>query len=238
MKSVLKMLFFFTLSVFISSFRLYAQTPIATSSSQKITPTDTVVDKEIQNLKDKIATKVAELAKEKNNKAISGFIKEIKGSTIKIINENEEEYEVKPDEAISKYYQITGSSKKEIQFSDFKKGMFLIITGVLNDKTVIANTIYIDEMFLVKSGKITEIDKDNFTLKVVTGEKDTVILEIETATKQYIINIKTLEEERTGFSKIKEGDTVHFVVKKTGEEKDNKYTSNRILIIPQEYFMK
>ena len=37
---------------------------------------------------------------------------------------------------------------------------------------------------------------------------------------------------------IKEGDTIHFVVKKTGTEKNNTYTAVKILIIPQEYFMK
>ncbi len=217
---------------------LYAQTKTATSSSVNVTPTVAIEDKEIQNLKDKIATKVAELTKDKNNKAISGFATEVKGSILKIKNENDEEYEIKPDDAISKYYQITGTAKKEIQLSDLKKGMFLIVTGILNDKIITANTIYVDEMFLVKSGKVTEVDKNNFALKVVTTEKDTMTLEIETATKQEMLNIKTFEVEKVGFSKIKEGDTVHFVVKKTGAEKDNAYSASKILIIPQEYFMK
>lgn len=53
-----------------------------------------------------------------------------------------------------------------------------------------------------------------------------------------MVNIKTLDLERVGFSKVKEGDTVHFVVKKTGEEKNNSYSAIKILIIPQEYFIK
>ncbi|MDO9027431.1 MAG: hypothetical protein Q7U68_01010, partial [Candidatus Roizmanbacteria bacterium] len=64
-------------------------------------------------------------------------------------------------------------------------------------------------------------------------------------TKQFIVNIKTLEIERVGFSKIKEGDTVHFVVKKTGnplrqlaDGGNNNYSAIKILIIPQEYFIK
>jgi hypothetical protein len=45
--------------------------------------------------------------------------------------------------------------------------------------------------------------------------------------------------EKSGFSKIKEGDTVHFVVKKTGEEKElNRYSAQKILVIPQEFFIK
>ncbi|EKE14431.1 MAG: hypothetical protein ACD_12C00509G0001 [uncultured bacterium] len=53
-----------------------------------------------------------------------------------------------------------------------------------------------------------------------------------------MINIKTLLKETIGFSKLKEGDTVHFVVKKTGTEKNNEYSAYKILVIPQEYFIK
>lgn len=215
----------------------YAQTPTSTTSSQ-LSPTTIADDLDIQNLKDKIATKVAELTKDKNNKAISGLVKSINNNLIIIINENEEEYEVKPDDVISKYYQISGVTKKEIKFNDLKKDMFLIVTGVLNDKTITANTVYVDEMFLVKSGKVTLIDKEKFSLNIVTTEKDTMTLEIETSTKQYMLNVKTLDVEKSGFSKIKEGDTIHFVVKRTGNEKNNIYSANKILIIPQEYFMK
>lgn len=215
----------------------YAQTPTSTTSSQ-LSPTTIADDLDIQNLKDKIATKVAELTKDKNNKAISGLVKSINNNLIIIINENEEEYEVKPDDVISKYYQISGVTKKEIKFNDLKKDMFLIVTGVLNDKTITANTVYVDEMFLVKSGKVTLIDKEKFSLNIVTTEKDTMTLEIETSTKQYMLNVKSLDVEKSGFSKIKEGDTIHFVVKRTGNEKNNIYSANKILIIPQEYFMK
>ena len=44
--------------------------------------------------------------------------------------------------------------------------------------------------------------------------------------------------ERIGFSKIKEGDSVHFVFKISGDEKNNEYSADKILVIPQEYFIK
>ncbi|MCX6730950.1 MAG: hypothetical protein NTZ55_03815 [Candidatus Roizmanbacteria bacterium] len=53
-----------------------------------------------------------------------------------------------------------------------------------------------------------------------------------------MLNAKTKEIESSGFSKIKEGDSVHFVVSKTnpgtGKEK-NRYDAVRILMIPQEF---
>lgn len=216
----------------------YAQSPDASPTAKIVSPTASVEEKTIKNFGDKIATKVAEIVKEKNNKALSGFITNIKGLTIKISNENNEEYEVRIDEVLTKYYQITGSVRKEIKFNDLKKDSFIIVSGVLNDKTITANTLYVDEMFLVKSGKVTGVDAVDYELKVVTTEKDTFSLRIETVTKQQMINTKTYEIERIGFSKIKEGDTVHFVVKKVADQKDNTYSAIKILIIPQEYFMK
>lgn len=239
LKNMKKIIFILLLiSILLLQASSYAQSPEASLTAQITKPITTVEEKDIKNFGDKIATKVAELTKNKNNKAISGFVSVIKNLTITITNENEDVYEVKTDDVLTKYYQVTGTTRKEIKFEGLKKGMFLIITGVLNDKTITANSIYVDEMFLVKSGKITEINKDDFTLKVVTSEKDTFILEVETSTNQQMINIKTLELEKTGFSKIKEGDTIQFVIKKNGTEKNNKYSIVKFIVIPQEYFMK
>ncbi len=39
-------------------------------------------------------------------------------------------------------------------------------------------------------------------------------------------------------SKIKEGDTIHYVLKKTGKEREaNRYSALRVMVIPQEYFI-
>ncbi len=204
-------------------------------------PTLTLDEKNIQNLKEKIATKVAEL-REKNNKAVSGFVTSTSDLSIKIKDENDVGYEIKLDDALTKYYQVAGTLLKEKKLEDIEKNMFVIATGVASDTIINSNIVYVDEMFLVKFGKVTEVDVNNFSLKVLSSDKDTYTLEIETSTKQQMINVKTLEIERVGFSKIKEGDTIHFVVKKTGEESPpaggNTYSPTKILIIPQEYFMK
>ena len=143
MKKLITILLFFFIFGHLISNGVLSQTPTATSSS-------TVISPDIQILKDKIATKVAEL-RQKNNRAISGFVADIIGATIKIKTEDGQEYEVKPDEALAKYYQIAGSQRKEIKFQDVKKGSYLIATGMINDKVINADTIYFDELYLVKS---------------------------------------------------------------------------------------
>lgn len=209
-----------------------AQTPSKTASSS---PT-VVVDKDIQQLKDKIANKVSEIRKQ-NNKAISGFVLNIDGSTMKL-NNKEGVNQVKFDETLTKVFRILGTTKKEIKSEDIEKNDYAIVSGVVADNIITANVVLIDENFLVDSGKITEINKENYNIKVLASDKNTYSLDIETSSKQYMINIKTLLREIIGFSKLKEGDTVHFVVKKTGEEKSNNYSAVKILVIPQEYFIK
>lgn len=212
-------------------------TAIVFAQTQTASPSSSVDEKDIQTFKEKVANKVAENQK-LNNKAVSGFVTATSAGSIQIKNENGVVIDIKLDEPVTKYYQIVGNQTKEIKLSDIKKGTFVIVTGIATDTGMTANSIYIDEMFLVKSGKIAEIDKQNFILKVISSEKETYSLEIESTTRQQIINVKTLTEEGTGFSKIKEGDIIHFVVKKTGQEKNNTYTAIKILIIPQEYFLK
>ena len=211
---------------------IFAQTPSESASSS---PT-VAVDKDIQLLKDKVANKVLEIRK-KNNKAVSGFVLSNDGNKIKI-NNNGVENQVKLDSTLTKYFQIIGAQKKEIKVDDIIKNNYIIVSGVMADNIITANVVLIDENFLVDSGKITEINKDSYNVKVSTSDKNIYSLDIETYTKQFLMNIKTLDLEKAGFSKIKEGDTVHFVVKKTGGEKNNNYSAVKILIIPQEYFIK
>jgi len=217
-----------------------AQTPSISASSS---PT-VAVDKDIQLLKDKIANKVSEIRKQ-NNKAISGFVLNIDGNTMKLSN-NGEVNQVKFDNTLTKVFKVLGTTKKEIKTDDIAKNDYVIVSGVVADNVITANVVLIDENFLVDSGKITEVNKETYNIKILTSDKNTFSLDIETSTKQYMLNIKTLLIETIGFSKLKEGDTVHFVVKKTGDplrqladgEKNNNYSAIKILIIPQEYFIK
>jgi len=210
-----------------------AQTITSTAASSSPT---VVVDKDIQQLKDKIANKVSEIRK-KNNKAVSGFVLNIDGNTMKLSN-NGEVNQVKFDDTLTKVFRVLGTTKKEIKTNDIAKNDYAIVSGVVANNVITANVVLIDENFLVDSGKITEVSKETYNIKVLVSDKNTYSLDIETSTKQYMVNIKTLLIETIGFSKLKEGDTVHFVVKKTGEEKNNNYSAIKILIIPQEYFIK
>jgi len=220
----------FLLTTIFFNFSVYAQ--------EKPTPTSTVDEVEIQDFKDKIASKVAEL-QEKDQKSIAGFVIKNEKTQISIKSEDKQSYLVKIDDILTKAYKISNGSKNEIKIEDIVKDNYIIVVGPISDMTITANEIYVDEKYLAKVGRVTEIDSVNYTLKLMTPEKENYNLDIESSTKQSILNIKTLDVEKSGFSKIKEGDMIHFVVKKTAyEQKDNSYSAIKILTIPQEFFIK
>ncbi len=193
---------------------------------------------EAKKLRERLANKVAEIT-QKNNKAVSGFIKEKQKGSFVLVSLEDSETTIKLDDTLTKYYQVTANKRQEIKYEDISKGDFVIVSGVSSDDAITANFVYIDEVFKVFSGKVTEVDASNYQLKVITTEKDNFVLNIESATKQYLLNVKTLELEKSGFSKIKEGDTIHFIYKFIQKDKDSlTVTPQRLVIIPQEYFQK
>jgi DNA-binding transcriptional regulator WhiA len=151
---------------------------------------------------------------------------------------DEKKYSIKIDDTLTAIYRIVGTAKKEIKKADLKTGDYVIVTGLMLNDTLEAMEIYIDEQFIVRTASVTELSKTDFYLKVITHDKDEYILDIQSATRQFMLNTKTREIEKSGFSKIKEGDTVHFVVSKTnpGAAKEkNRYDAVRIFVIPQEF---
>ena len=151
---------------------------------------------------------------------------------------DEKKYSIKIDDTLTAIFRIVGTAKKELKKTDLKVGDYILVTGQMLDDTLEANEIYIDEQFIVQTAKIMELSKTDFYLKVITYDKDEYTLDIQNSTRQFMLNVKTKEIEKSGFTKIKEGDTVHFVVSKTnpgaGKEK-NRYDAVRIFVVPQEF---
>lgn len=232
------------------SFPVVAVTTTATDAAQTSSdsavqkpkvPSVTLSAKEEQDakaLRERLANKVAEIT-QKNNKAVSGFVKEKQKGSFILVSLEDSETTIKLDDTLTKYYQVAANKRQEIKYDDINKGDFVIVSGVNSDNAITANFVYIDEVFKIFSGKVTEVDSGNYELKVTTTEKDNYTLSVESSTKQFLLNVKTLELEKSGFSKIKEGDTIHFVYKVTQKDKDSlTVTPQRLVIIPQEYFQK
>ncbi|QQS43838.1 hypothetical protein IPM65_06925 [Candidatus Roizmanbacteria bacterium] len=113
------------------------------------------------------------------------------------------------------------------------------MTGPEIGDSITANAVYRDQQYLVISGKITNVTSEDFTVNVLTVDKTDYVLDVESKTSQKMLNIKTLETEKIGFSKLKEGDSVHVVVKGNPENtSQTRFTAERLLVIPNEYFLQ
>ena len=191
---------------------------------------------DIEQFKDKLASKVAELQK-KDEKAISGFITEIKEKEIRFKTKENEIYTGEIDDVLTKFYSLKSGIKKEITIEDLSKDDNIIVTGPINGKIITANNIYLDTSYLSDSGVVSEVNQSEFYIKVSLLKNETVTLDIETLTKKLAVNLKTFKLEPIGFSKIKSGDTVHFIYENTNSSKTEKrYSAEKIIVIPQEYF--
>jgi len=214
-------------------------------NAQDSTPSATVSPEDINSKKliEKVANKVAQERK-KDQKAVSGVIKTIKDNLITVSGYEGLEsklFQINVDTSFNQIFTVSTGVKKEIKMSDLKPNDYIIATGPLLDKVILANSVYLDDRYVVKSGTIIEINKTNFTILVMTSDKSEYTVDIESTTKQYLMNIKTLEIEKVGFSKIKEGDMIHFVgILPEGTEPKGKVqiTGKKYVVIPQEYFIK
>jgi hypothetical protein len=211
-------------------------TKTATSSA---TTTPSAEDKQIETIKKNIANTVQEIQK-KGHKAAAGYITSIKDTQVVIKDSLDKTTNVKLDPQLTQVFQISGSTKKDIKQSDLAKNMYIIVSGPLLDNTINANVVYVDEEYFVKSGKIVEVNTTDDSLKISTTERDTVTVDIDSRLKVQIMDSKTLELSTiTSFTKIKEGDTVHFIYAKTGKETTpNRFDALKVVVIPQEYFIQ
>ena len=212
-------------------------TPTEEVEEKKASPSAAVANTDVKKLREKVAAKVSEL-KKKNHKPFAGEITTLSENTLQVTNADGVEMEVKIDDTITTLYQIAGNSTKEIQKDDLEKGDYIIVTGPLLDKTITANLIYVDESFIVGSGKIIEVDSESFFIKVVGQDKTTYTIDIERTTKQDLLDIKTLETTKIGFTKLKEGDLVHYVAEKPTKKDSTRFTGMKLVVVPQEYFNK
>lgn len=235
MKKIIVISFAIFLAVVIQS-NVFAQIKVTPTPGITITPTKNPQNKQIDDFKEKLASQVAKLS-EKNKKAVAGIVESVNDKKIKVKTDDEGEYDVKIDPELTKYYVIVGAGKQEKDLSTLKKDAYVIVGGTLVDRVIDGNVIYQDEQFIVDTGKITSVNTDDNSLDIVTLAKENYTLDIETTTKMQIMDIKSLELGKTGISKIKEGDSIHFVAKKATKIK-NRFSAVRILIVPQEYFIK
>ena len=115
----------------------------------------------------------------------------------------------------------------------------MFVTGPEIGETITANAVYKDTPYHVFSGKIVEVNEDEFTVRIAAIDKSTYMLDVETGTDVLLMGIDTLETTKIGFSKLKEGDAVHAVIElDPAAPEKTQYPAEKLLVIPNEYFIQ
>jgi hypothetical protein len=208
-----------------------AQSPSANPSG---TPATTDAEKEqklidqINNLKEKVASKVAEL-RLVEKRGIIGIVTEVSGNKITLSDTADQTRLIDVDELTN---FSSPSAKGTFGISDISKGTKLSIVGLYNkqSKRILARFV---ESYIVPSfvtGIVVDVDSANFTMTVLSENKNETIVDIENVTRT---STYTEEDDitRAGFSKIAQGDRVHVIGYPDRREK-NRITGTRILIFP------
>jgi hypothetical protein len=201
---------------------VYAVTPTASATA---TPK---ADADLEALKERLATKVAEL-RDVVRRAVTGTIKTISVSSATMETKTKDmKVELADDVIVS---QILGSKRTELTIDDVAKDDPVTIFGTYDATLDVlkAKVIFIESTKVIEhiSGVITNLDRDEFTSTVNTKENRSVMVDIETATKTTLWT-QADGIAKAGFSKVNVGDTVH-IVGSPVPKKENQLSAIRIL---------
>lgn len=191
------------------------------------TPTPVNFQDQIDELKTKIASKVAEL-KLVEKRGIIGIVTDSSDTQITLSDSKGNTRFVDVDE-LTKFY----STDKSFGISDVKKNMTIGVLGLYNKQSrrILAREVNdLPKAPKIIYGGIGAIDKNNFEITVVKENEAKVIVGVEEITKTYSYSSETLE--KSGFSKMQETQTV-MVIGFPDKLDPNKLLATRILIFPE-----
>jgi hypothetical protein len=163
------------------------------------------LDEQINQLKDKIASRVSELNLVEKRGMI-GTIVEVKGNQITVTDAAGDNRFVDVDE-ITKF--SSANAKGTFGLSDLTKGTKISILGIYNkqSKRLLARFIETQANPIMYSGEISAIDVKNFRLTLVTAEQKEINVDVNSSTKISSYD-PTAGIVKYGFSKVAVSDRI------------------------------
>ncbi len=225
---LLSFLLIFSLSSMLLALRpIYAATPTAEPKATEAEKEEKLIE-QINNLKEKVASKVAEL-RLVEKRGIIIVVKEVAGNKITGEDLGQKVRIIDVDE-LTKFSSPTA---KSFGISDIKEGMTISTIGLYNkqSKRILARFIDVANGPVFITGIVKSVDKANFTVTILSENDKSYTIDIENVTKTSTYteddNIK-----RSGFSRIETGSRVYVVGFSSKTEK-NRITASRFIIFPE-----
>ena len=196
------------------------------STTATVAPTPNTKQLQIESLKERLATKVAEL-RQTQSKAVFGTVKSISVSTL-VIETKTKDVKIDLTDDI-KVAQILKGVRTKLTIENVKKGDEVTIFGTYDSTLDLlkAKYIFIQNKPLERvTGVVTDINRDDFTLTIQTTEERSIVIDIETTSRT--VRWDGTSIVKSGFSKIAVGDTLH-IQGTNVPKKENRYSAIRIL---------
>lgn len=215
---------FIALSLFMVGSKAIAQT-----STVSATPATTSSNlKQVESLKERLATKVAEM-RQTQKKAVTGSVKEIT-TTAMTLTTTAKDLKIEMTDELTVIQYLKGK-RTTLAEDDISKGDNVVIFGDYDSALDIiqAKIVFIEPTTQNQrvSGIVTDINRTDYTLTIKTRDNKSYVIDIEGTTKT---NIWTKSDGmvKSGYSKINSGDNLEILGVKTTKE-DNRLSAVRIL---------
>lgn len=217
---------------------VFAVSPtIKPTGETKLTPSPASTSEEkqqnlidqINNLKEKVASKVAEL-RLVEKRGIIGVVNQSSDNKITVTDSVGTTRYVDVDE-LTKF--SSSDSKSSFGISDITKGMTISVIGLYNkdSKRILARFVDAYTVPIFLTGQIVDLDKVNFTVTVATADQNKTTVDIENITKTATYTDAD-DLTKAGFSKLSIGERVH-VMGYINKEDKKRVTATRLIAFPE-----
>lgn len=198
--------------------------PTTTSS-----PTQMIDSEAINELKERIASRVAQL-KLVERRGIIGTVTDLSDTQITLSDLQNNTRFVDVDE-LTKF--ASPSAKASFGISDLSKGTKLGVLGLYNKQSrrILARFIDVLSLPVFLHGVVGEINSLNYTLTIFTENNEQKIIDVENTTRTLAYTKKS-GLLRAGFSKIEEQENI-IVIGFTDIKDKNRIIASRILLFPE-----
>lgn len=218
MKKTFKILSFFVFAILVL---------ILKPAFAAVTPTDSIPQAQVDELKTKIASKVATL-KLVEKRGIVGTVTDSSDTQITLTDVSGNTRLVDVDE-ITKF---SSPNSDTFGISDVRKGTLLGILGIYNkdSKRILARRVSsLSPYPKIIFGGVSNVDSKKFEITVIKKDQQKIIAEVEDITKTYIYAGDSLQ--KSGFSKIAEKNTV-IIIGFSDKQDADKILASRIIVLP------
>lgn len=224
MKTKLASHILFSLTLLAMGIRIAQAAPTPTISPSPA-PTASEKAQQIEDLKERLATKVAEL-RQAQRMAVFGTVKSVSISQFTVETKTKD-LKIELTDDIKIFQNIKGV-RKELTAENLEKGDIVTVFGEYDTTLEFLNAkvVFIQSTDPVRiSGTIKETSKADYTITIETPESKTYTIDFETTTKTMVWNGKELA--KGGFSKLAVGNAIH-VTGTAVAKQENRVSATRI----------